>query len=213
MADKRCEIEITLEELVLQAASRPPKASRHLLGAALIWPRVGTARKDCSAAASLEAGRWRGAGRPWSQRILIKEAVQGRFGFGITLTEALPDEEADAFLRSLASQFVKFTAEKAGDLLAPPLLGSLAELPLNYLVKAILKEKAPGILGEGVLDLEAAALPEAGGRVRWEVPLLAPAALARTVRRRVGKTLTRRREVWRPAGAEVGRCVVEAVVL
>lgn len=213
MADKRCEIEITLEDLVLQAASRPPKTSRHLLGAALVWPRVGTGRKDCSAAATLEAGRWRGAGRPWSQRILIKETVQGRFGFGITLTEALPDEDADAFLRSLASQFVKFTADQAGDLLAPPLLGSLAELPLSYLVKALLKEKAPALLGAGTLDLEAARLPEAGGRVRWEVPLLASAALARTVRRRVGKTLTRRREVWLPAGAEVGRCVVEAVVL
>ncbi len=110
MAEKRCEIEVTLEEIILDAALRPRKASRHLLGAALHWPRVGTARRDASVALGLENGAWHAAERPWTQRILAKETVQGRFGFGITLTEALPDAEADAFLSALASQFVKFTS-------------------------------------------------------------------------------------------------------
>ena len=213
MAEKRCEIEVTLEKIILDAALRPRKASRHLLGAALHWPRVGTARRDASVAFGLENGAWHAAERPWTQRILAKETVQGRFGFGITLTEALPDAEADAFLSALASQFVKFTGGQAGNLLAPPLLGSLAELPLSYLAKALLKEKAPGTLGEGVLDLEAAALPAPGGQVFWEVPLRTPAAVVHTVRRRVGKQPQRRREVLLPAGADAGRCRVAVRVL
>ena len=213
MAEKRCEIEVTLEELVLDAAVRPRKSSRHLLGAALHWPRTGTPRRDASAAVTLEGGAWRAAGRPWSRRILLKEAVQGRFGFGITVSAALPDADADNFLRALASQFVKLTGGQAGDLLAPPLLGSLAELPLGYLAKALLKEKAPVTLGEGVLDLEAAQLPAPGGRVFWDVPLLAPSAVIRTVRRRAGKRPERRRETLLAAGAAAGRCRVEVCVL
>jgi hypothetical protein len=213
MADKRCEIEVTLEDLVIHSAAKLKDQTRHLLGATLLWPRVGTLRKTYSISVGLGSGLWRAAGRPWSQRILLKETVRGRVGFELTLTAALSDEDADAFLRSLASQLVKFTAGQAEDLLAPPLLGSLAELPLNYLVKVLLKEKAPAMLGRGGLDLETGQLPAVGGRVRWELPLTAPEAIVRTVRRRVGKTQQRRREVLVPAGAEVGRCLVEAVVL
>ena len=208
MADKRFELEITLEEITLDAALRPPKTSRHLLGAALHWPRVGTARRDVSVALDLEKGAWHAAERPWTQRILAKDTVQGRFGFGITLTEALTDKELSAFIRNLAGQFIKFTGGQADDFLAPPLLGSLAELPLSYLSKALLKEKAPGTLAEGVLDLEASQLPDSGGQLCWEVPLRTPKAVVRSVRRRVGKQTRTQRETLLPAGAAAGLCRV-----
>ena len=95
---------------------------RHLLGAALHWPRWARPR-DVSVALDLEKGAWHAAERPWTQRILTKDTVQGRFGFGITLTEALTDKELSAFIRNLAGQFIKFTGGQADDFLAPTLLG------------------------------------------------------------------------------------------
>jgi hypothetical protein len=213
MAEMKSEIEVTLVELAIHAVAKPQADSRHLLGAALLWPRVGTARKEYPAALKLARGRWEPKGRPWTQRVLFKEAVQGRFGFEVTLTEALSDEAAAEFLRSVASQFVKLSSDAAGDFLAPPYLGALAEIPLNYLVKALLKEKAPGTLAAGALDLDIDQLPAAGESVRWEVPLLTPGGIRITTRRRTGKTTQRRQEVVLPAGEEAGRCVVDVRVL
>ena len=64
-----------------------------------------------------------------------------------------------------------------------------------------------------MLDLEAAQLPAPGGRVFWDVPLLAPSAVVRTVRRRTGKRPERRRETLLAAGTASGRCRVEVCVL
>ena len=213
MAEKKCELEVTLVELALLADAQPAAASRHLLGATLIWPRVGTARKTHSVALPLARGAWSQADRPWTRRILFKEAVQGRFGFDLALTAALSDDQADAFLRTLASQFVKFTAGAVEDHLAPPLLGTLAEIPFNYLVKALLKEQAPDMLATGALDVDGSLLPAAGQTVRWEIPLTAPDGLFRTTRRRVGKTVQRRRQTLLPAGGVAGRVVVDVRVL
>ncbi len=209
MAERRCEIEVTLAEISLQAAVRPRGATRHLLGASLIWPRTGTARKEYPVPVTLADGRWLPADRPWTERILFKENVAGCFGFAVTLTEALSDAAAVEFLDALGNQFVKETASVAGDLLAPPLLGTLAEMPLSVLAKFLLKKKAPATLGFGALDRDSEALPAAGETVRWTVPLLAQAGIFRTVRRRVGRTMRRQRETVVPAGGTTGHCVVE----
>ncbi|NLF22067.1 MAG: hypothetical protein GX590_02810 [Lentisphaerae bacterium] len=213
MAEKKCELEVTLVELALLADAQPAAASRHLLGATLIWPRVGTARKTHAGTLSLARGVWSQASRPWTQRILFKETVQGRFGFDLALTAALADAQAEAFLRALASQVVKFTAGAVEDHLAPPLLGTLAEIPFNYLVKALLKERAPGVLAAGALDVDTSLLPAAGQTVRWEIPMTAPDGLFRMTRRRVGKTLQRRRQTLLPVGGAAGRVVVDVRVL
>lgn len=213
MGEIKREIEVTMIELAVAAAARPAKSSRHLLGTALIWPRVGTARRTHSSSLILETGSWRMNGRPWTQRILFKETVQGSFGFEVVLTEMLTDEETATFMRTVASQVAKLAADAAEDLLSPPPLGDLAAIPFDYLVKAILEKKAPATLGVGTLDLDSGALPEAGGSARWELPLISPEGLRRTVRRKVGDRIQRRSENILARGEVVGRCLVDVRVL
>jgi hypothetical protein len=213
MAEKKCELEVTLVELALRDETRSAASSRHLLGATLVWPRVGTARKTHSVSLRLDRGAWSQTDRSWTQRILCKESVQGRFGFDLALTGALSDEQADAFLRTLTSQFVKFTADAIEDHLAPPLLGTLAEIPFNVLVKALLKVQAPDLLAIGALDVDSSLLPAAGQTVRWEIPLTSPRGLFRTTRRRVGKAVQPRRQTLLPVGGAAGRVIVDVRIL
>ena len=213
MADKKCEVEVTLVELSLLKTLRSAEQSLHLLGTELVWPRVGTACKTFSASLKLATGCWLMENRPWTQRILFKETVQGRFGFEVTLTEGLSEANAAAFMRYMASQVTKLTTTAAKKMLTPPLLGSLADIPFSYLVKELLKEQAPAMLASGVRDLDAGQLPAVGRSARWEVPLLAPDGIHRTVHTRVGKTTQRRRETLVPPGGNAGRCIVEVLVL
>ncbi len=138
MAVKKCEVEATLVAVTLHEKLADAAKGQHLLGTTLIWPRIGTARKTFATTLKLEQGAWQSGARPWSETILFKETLQGSFGFEVTVTEKLTDAQTDEFLRNMASQFVKVTA--AADKLTPPLLESLAALPVNSLVKTILQE-------------------------------------------------------------------------
>jgi hypothetical protein len=209
MAEPKRDIEVTLAEVALTATGQRAGLTRHVLGAGLLWPRVGTARKSATMELQLQQGAWSAAGRSWPERMLFKESVQGRFAFSLTLTEALTDAAAERFMRALAGQLLKLTGERVEDLDVATLAGNFAAFPLNYLAKAVLKEKAPATLAAGVIDLETGALA-AGARILWEVPLTAPAGIYRTVQRRSGRAARPVREDLVPAGGAVGRAVVEA---
>jgi len=209
MAEPKRDIEVTLAEVALTATGQRAGLTRHVLGAALLWPRLGTARKVATTELQLRQGAWSAAGRGWSQRMLFKESVQGRFAFSLTLTAALTDAAAESFMRNLAGHLLKLAGESVEDLDVATLAGSFAAFPLNYLAKAVLKERAPATLAEGVIDLDAGAL-QAGARILWEVPLTAPAGIYRAVQRRSARAARPSRQELVPVGGAVGRAVVEA---
>ncbi len=211
MAGAKRELEITLEELTLTKAAVSAAATRHVLTAGILWPRVGTARKLATLAVELADGCLP-AGLPWSRRILFKETVQGRFAFETTLTEALSDEAAEAFLRAFAGQVLGAAAEGIENL-APPSAARLAGFPLAYLAKTVLKKPAPATLAAGILDLAADDLPAAGGSARWRLPLHTPEGIFRQVRRRAGHATRIIRRKIVPPGGEVGSLVVAALAL
>ncbi len=209
MAQPKRDIEVTLAEVALTATGQRAGRTRHLLSAALLWPRVGTARKAATMEVQLQEGAWSASDRSWPERMLFKESVQGRFAFSLALTEALSDAAAERFMRALAGQLLKLTGERVADLDVATLAGNFAAFPLNYLAKAVLKEKAPATLAAGVVAIEPGAL-KAGAGMHWEVPLTAPAGLYRTVQRRSGRAARPVRQEVVPAGGAVGRAVVEA---
>lgn len=210
MAGEKRDLEITLLSISLDAAARPAGVSRHALTAGLLWPRLGTARKIATQTVVLAKGAGAFEALPWRQRILLKESVQGRFGFELALTVALSDAATDAFLAALAGELMK---SLAGGLETGAFASGLAALPLSYLAKAVLKEKAPATLAEGGLDLDAAELPAPGERARWRVPLTAPGGVRRVTHRTTGRLHRTVRQVAIPAGGAVGVATVDVLGL
>ncbi|MDD5707108.1 MAG: hypothetical protein PHR35_14385 [Kiritimatiellae bacterium] len=207
------EIEVTLAEVTLTATGKPLSRTRHMLSAGLIWPRLGTARKSTALPVRLDRGTLPGAPLPWSQRVLFKEGVEGHFAFEVALTEALSDAAVEAFMRALSGHLLKLATGRIEEMEPPTLSGNLAALPLSYLAKTVLKERAPATLASGALDLDASSLPPSGQSVRWTIPLTASSAIEREKARRSARAARPLRQVIVPTGGVAGSVVVEALVL
>lgn len=208
MAVPKRDIEILLEKVEVTGVPRLPAAARHLGACQLIWPRPTIARKAASLPLALSKGRWDGDGRPWGDRILFKEPVQGTFAIDFQVTEPVTEAAFKKWIRAGASSFLKLAGSAAEDAAALPGLGALSEIPFVLLSKAILGDDAPDVLYGGLIDISPSDLPSAGHAKTLEIPLVS----RKTIRRAqppVGKnSAPRHPRVVLREGDPVGRCMI-----
>lgn len=182
--DKRM-LEITLHAMrVPVTGTGTDKETTHRLTAELIWPKVGTARKNSSQSFGLKKGVADFERVHWGKRILFRETVEGRFALGVTLTENLDYEDLEKFLRFWAGAALGLGADVADKTAGP--LGDLAAVPLDYAAKAVAKYPGAALLAEGLVELDAAEFPPSGGTRLLTVRLTAARRLMRIVRRSAG---------------------------
>lgn len=154
-------------EITLHSAKIPvtgtgiKKSTAHMLNASLIWPRLGIAKKNSSQSLELTRGQADLAQLNWGKRILFRENVQGRFALGITISENLEYEELEKLLRFWAKAALGVTTQTVNLMVGPP-LGKIAAAPVDYAARTI--GTYPGVknLVEGMVELDAAEMPQAG---------------------------------------------------
>lgn len=184
-----------------------------MLVAGLIWPRAGIAERVAVKPLELDGGSADLSAAGWTERILFKETVDGRFGVHVAVTEQLTEEETGSFLRHLGSLLVKVAGVGLGATVEGSAGTGLVKAPFTAAARMVSRSEQllKRMVGEGDVTAEAdhADLDNA----RLEVPLKAPGRISRTVRSRAhGRVRTRRRTLLE-AGADNGIAVMTARLL
>ncbi len=167
---KKQDLEIHFLSLELTSALKLPSQSNHLLSIGLVCPRLAVARKTSERTVALTNGVFAPNAPKWTESVLFKETVSGRFGFAVEVSEAMSDAEADAFFNTGASALVKLLSGFIGGALPVAALGEAAEIPFSSLSKAVTNSKTAVTLVTGCLDIAADASFQK--RTVIEVPLV-----------------------------------------
>lgn len=151
---------ITLDRLSLK---EPLKQSGETLAlTTLVLPRPGIRRKTSLRPFRLQAGKASLARKPFHERALLKEKVDGRFGLTVQLTRPVKHAELQTLLRGIAG----LGLEAAGDLLAGGLrmsaLRPLLREPFDALADE-LTDDAPDFILQGGVDLNSDSLSQSKG--------------------------------------------------
>lgn len=209
-AKKTDKIDLELHFLSLELASglKLAKKSSHLMDITLVCPRVSTARKTLSRTVRLEDGKYAPAAPKWTETVVCKETVSGRFGLEVSLTEAVADATADYFVRNASNLLVKFLAGGIGGAVGVKALEDVAEIPLSALAKSVAREKAPEIICSGCLDLSVD--DDFSQPKILEIALLAAADVFKTVNRHTKSDVTSSRRKVISKGDVIGVCRISA---
>ncbi len=170
MAGSKKEIELLLSFIDVKERIGSG-ASRHIVEAELLYPRVGVALKTATMTQRLNSGALDVRGLPWYRRILFKENVEGRFAIKFRISRSLGQAAFNAAIRYIGS--VLFGAvETTVDKHYGGVIGDVASAPFAYGTKQLPKTSSTEYILEGGIDLDAAML---NGTMQIEVPLFAPA--------------------------------------
>ena len=212
---KRQILELTLEELALEVTgAKESKSTVHVVTVGLIWPRPAISQKVAVKVLDLTGKTCSLARKPWVERILFKETIQGPFGVELTVSAPVSDSQVMDFMRFAGSAMFKMAASEAGDMLAGSLAAGLTRIPLRYLSKEISGsgKKQPRTIANGSIDLHAEDIVRHGRkspvklRLRAEEPFY---SVART--KKHGKTSVKRKKLL-DAGQPNGEVVLGARV-
>ena len=208
---KKYDLEVHFLSLELSPALKLAKHTNHLLGIDLVCPRPTVARKSSERVLALEGGVFAPASQAWTESVVFKETINGRFGIAITISEALTDAVAESFFRTGASTLVKFLAGFAGAAVTVPNLDDIADIPFSSLTKALGKDRSPATIVRGCFDFPAdASFPL---RTAIEVPLVAAGDIFRPVHRttKAGDATSRQKILSKGEAAGVCRLALEVV--
>ncbi|MBQ6924762.1 MAG: hypothetical protein IJQ73_08980 [Kiritimatiellae bacterium] len=208
---KKQDLEVHFLSLELAPALKPPRHSNHLLSLRLVCPRPTIAYKAAERTVTLADGVFAPESPKWTESVIFKETVSGRFGFAVEVTEPLSDAAAEAFVSTSASALVKFLAGFVGATFPVAELADVAEIPLSSLAKAVSKDKSVATLAQGCLDIPAEASFET--RTVFEVPLVVARDVYGTVPRatKSGTSSIRRKILSKGTPAGVCRLSLEAI--
>lgn len=202
MAAKRLNAEVLLKEIALDESLALETDTRHLLSAALVWPRPLIARRTALLEVALTGGRHDFSSGPWNRRILFKETLQGNFALGLVLSEALGKDDLAkllvAFADPLLQGAVRGIDAAAG---AGSLPAGLLSAPFAYFAKEGLENEEPRPLAEGTGDVHLEELEAARTAV---IPLKTVRAVTRPVRVRRGDRIRTVRRTIVPAEQSIG---------
>ncbi len=184
MASPRLSLEVTLESVALrETGAAAAAATRHLLTATLVWPRLAVARKSFSRPCRLVGGAAQFTAQDWCDAILFKETLEGRFALALSISEALSDERLDAFLRFFGHNAFAVASSLVDDWAGP--VGKFAAVPLDFAAKQLGKSsEAPAVIAEGILPLDAADWTGRGPSFSLALPLTARHDITQLSRRR-----------------------------
>ncbi len=166
-------VEVPLRKAVLETT--------HMLTAALVWPRVGIARRASQQEVRLRHGVCDRGGAPWHERVLFKEQCEGSFALEVSLTVSLLRRQLMEWRRLALGYALKSAGEYIDN--AGPVVGEAMEVPFKVASKQLLSSKDPELLAQGAVDLQVEAVPLDGSALRVEVPLLSALELMKVQRR------------------------------
>ncbi|MGI6496760.1 MAG: hypothetical protein ACOX5G_11890 [Kiritimatiellia bacterium] len=216
MAEKKIDVEVTLESVQIAPKALKSPTGPRLFQCTFLWPRIGAAARAVSIPITLaKDGTWSAADHPWTETLLCKDSLQGRFGVVLGVTGRVPDSVAASFGRALASGAVRLMAGFADDAAGGGLLGDFFGLPFSAGAKTAAKDSPPAAVYGATGDFDAAALPAPGDTYCLELPLVANEAVEKNAARsgpRKSSSVTARR-VLAKKGETVGRCVLALKVL
>ena len=210
-AARKYDLEVHFLSLELSPSLKLATHTNHLLGIDLVCPRPTVARKSSERVLALEDGVFAPPSPAWTESVVFKETINGRFGISVTVSEALTDAAMETFFRTGATALVKFLAGFAGAAVTIPHLDDIAEIPFSAVTKALGKDHSPATVVKGCVDFPAdASFPS---RVIVDVPLVAANDVFVSVRRttKSGDATTRRMILAKGKPAGVCRLALEAV--
>lgn len=213
MSQLKKELEIRLVSVNMDSSAGLAKITNNLLSCRMPWLRTGIELRDGTQKIKLASGRWSGETRPWYERILLKETVQGTFSIVIAISQPLTDAAFSKFVGNSAYYVVKALASLADKASPAAAFGDIASGPLEALAKKVTDTPAVADAFAGSVDLTTEDLPGAGETISVEIPLLAETDVrsdsersTKSATRTVHKTLLK-------AGERAGSCVIEITVL
>ena len=205
----RSVVEVLLEGVELvERGVQHGRTTRHMVLAALVWPRPAIAERTALKDLELPSGVIDLGSLDWTDRILFKETVEGPFGIKVDVTDVVTDNQVADFLRVMASAAVQLAGAEVAGLATAPFVKGLVKVPFQHGSKLIASagKKAARVIARGQVDIgleEGEEGGDTGGRlvargeeVVIEVPLCAPARIERVTRSTSGgATRSRRRTV------------------
>ena len=144
--------------------------SRNIGQVDLIWPRAAIAKKSGAREMLFKRGVCDFAAEPWTKRIIFREAVDGRCGLAVSITEPVSIQKVRRFLRLTA----KYALKMGADFMEKAMVGyaDIASSPIDALAAMIGEKDVPKVIAQGVLDIES--LPAEGEERTVVVPLARP---------------------------------------
>ena len=138
----------------------------------LICPRASIAKKTAAKEVKFQKAKADLKGQGWTERVMLREDVDGHFGLAVQLSEVLDDEWFEKFLRATA----KIALKEFRDVVQQYTVGisDIASAPIDALSQLEGTYPGPKTVAQGVLDVTEDMLPEAGKAVMVEVPLHRP---------------------------------------
>ncbi len=208
---KKQDLEIHFLSLELAPALKLPRHSNHLLSINLVCPRLAVVRKSADRTVTLADGVFAPESQMWTESVVFKESVSGRFGFSVEVSESLSDAAAEAFFRSGASALVKLLAGFVGGTFPVADLADVAEIPFSSLAKAVTKEDSVATFAKGCVDLSADTPFQK--RTVIEVPLVVAKDVYKTISRsnKSGASTSRRKILSKGDPAGICRLSLEAI--
>lgn len=202
--------ELLLRDVQFSADAMRARSGRHLLHAALVWPRPLIANRTALQQLALQDGRCDRANAGWHERILFKERVQGRFALVLELSDIVSDAAMDALLRTVVSQTLRQSASDLADAATGSFLAGIGAAPFAALARDMAKPSGPAIIGRGALNTDSATLNRDAAQTHV-IDLLATRTLTRTHRRADGETSRRIRRTLVQKDAVLGQVRVDVL--
>lgn len=144
--------------------------SRNLVSVDLVWPRVGVPKKSAAREAWFVKSRCDFTKEEWTKRVLFREEIEGHAGLAVTISENLTDEWIEKFLRLIAKNAFKVTADVVEKYTVG--INDVAAAPFDALSSIAGTYPGPRTILEGVADI--AQLPGPGEEILVEAPLRRP---------------------------------------
>ena len=138
----------------------------------MICPRSTIAKKTVAKEVKFRKAKADVRGQCWTERVMLREDVDGHFGVAVQLSEILDDEWFEKFLRTT----FKIALKEFRSLMQKYTVGieDIASAPIDALAQMEGTYPGPKTVAQGVLDVTDDMMPEAGQSVFIEVPLQRP---------------------------------------
>ena len=144
--------------------------SRNLLTVDLVWPRVGVPKKSAAREAWFVKSKCDFSREEWTKRVLFREEIEDHAGLAVSVSENLTDEWIEKFLRLVAKNAFKVSADFVEKYTTG--INDVAAAPFDALSSIVGSYPGPRTILEGVCDIPR--LPEPGEEILVEAPVRRP---------------------------------------
>jgi hypothetical protein len=208
-------LELFLDRIELgNCGSANKRVGKHVLLVSLVWPRPAIAERNAVKTFSLEDNAANLEDSDWMSRILFKETVAGTFGIKVTVTEPMTDGQIGKFFSYAGSSMMKLAGDQVSGLISGAVGGGLAEIPFQFLAKAVkgVSSISANILGAGSTEVNVSSSSKSAKKMRLEIPLVVPRVVYATRRKGKHGNVTTRRRVILKEGESNGRLFLTAKI-